>query len=293
VYPQPLPTRRPGSKRERIEHALRAEIEELREASVSGTAQTTTRFLFYRLVAQAIAPKETNGGRRPDQDVSLVLSQLKWAGEVHFSEIVDRSRRVIDFTGYPTVLDGVADLIANVPVDPWYGASPLLVVESESLGGLLEDIASEYRVPLAPARGQASDGFVLDIVRWVEAGHVRVLYLGDFDLSGGHIEQAVRERVEVLTGVSLDWQRIALSHEQVEAHALPVIQKKDSRFAPNADGSPRRFPAVETEALDQRILLPLVRSSLEALLPVPLAEIESREEEERASVRARLEADIE
>ena len=287
-YPQPLPQRRSGSKRYRIEQALRAEIEDLREASPSGQALTTTRFLFYRLVAKGIVPKESNGARRPDQDVSLVLSQLKWAGAVDFSEIVDRSRRVLDFTGYSTILDGVRELIENVRLDPWNGDAPVLVVESESLGGLLEDMAYEYRVPLAAARGQASDGFVLDVVRWVEAGHRRIRYLGDFDLSGGHIENAVCARVEALTGVTLDWQRVALTREQVEDNSLPVIHKSDRRFAPNPDGSPRKFPAVETEALDQRILLPLVRESLDALLPTALREVRRREEEERATLLARL-----
>ena len=264
------------------------EIGDLREGSPSGRALTTTRFLFYRLVAKGIVAKESSGARRPDQDVSVVLSQLKWAGAVEFSEVVDRSRRVIDFTGYPTVLDGVLDQVANVPLDPWGDNAPILVVESESLGGLLEDIANEYGVPLAPARGQASDGFVLDIVGWVEAGHERVRYLGDFDLSGRHIEDAVRERVEALTGIGLDWQRIALTEDQVEEHSLPVIQKSDRRFAPNSDGSPRRFPAVETEALDQRILLPLVRDSLADLLPVSLRQVKRREADERNEILSRL-----
>jgi hypothetical protein len=287
TYPQPLPHRRSGPRRDRIEQALKAEIEDLRNASPTGRALTTTRFLFYRLVAKKIVPKQSSGARRPDQDVSLVVSQLKWAGAADSSEIVVRSRRVLDFTGYPTIPEGVRDLIESVRLDPWQDAAPVLVVESESLGGLLEDMAYEYRVPLAAARGQASRGFVLDVVRWVEQGHQRVRYLGDFDLSGGHIEDAVRERVDALTGVTLDWRRVALTREQVGDHSLPVVQKTDRRFAPSPDGSPRRFPAVETEALDQRILLPLVRGSLDELLPVSLREVEPREAEERKVILAR------
>jgi hypothetical protein len=284
-YPQPRPVRRPGSKRARIEQALLAELDGLRAQSENGRALTTGRFLYYRLVSNGtIAKKEIGkkGGRRPDQDVSLVLSELRWAGVVGFDEIADRSRGIIDGRGYENFLEGAVAAIGSVRLDPWDGVAPLLIVESDSLAGLLERSGYEYRVPLVPSRGQASDGLVYDVVGLVEAGYERVLYVGDLDLSGGQIEDAFQDRVEALAGIELDWRRVALREEQRLDNELPVIQKWDGRLK-------RYFPAVETEALDQRILLPLIDEALRELLPAgALERAERQEQQQRAQALAAL-----
>jgi hypothetical protein len=99
-FPRPRVRRRLGSKLARIEAAVLAEIEALRAAN-GGRAWTTVRFVFYRLVASAMLAKAEvgkKGGRRPDQDVSVVLSDLRWAGVVGCDEIADPSRTINDFT---------------------------------------------------------------------------------------------------------------------------------------------------------------------------------------------------
>jgi hypothetical protein len=285
-YPRPRVRRRPGSKAGRIEQAILAEIEELRAASGNGLARTTVRFVYYRLIANGtIAKSEAGekGGRRPDQDVSVVLSDLRWADVVGFDEIYDRTRGVVDLTGYDSVVEGVLDVIDNVRLDPWAGAAPLLIVESESLAGLVEATAYRYRVPLVPSRGQASDSVAFEVAKWVRAGHDRVLYVGDHDLSGPHIENALCERIEALYGDEIPWRRVALTAEQVAEHDLVVIQKWDGR-------TKSYHPAVETEALDQRILLPLIEEALAGLLPAELDGIEQDEKAQRKTVRQRLEA---
>jgi hypothetical protein len=277
-FPRPRVIRRPGSKLARIEAAVLGEIASLRAAN-GGRAWTTVRFVFYRLVASAVLAKAEvgkKGGRRPDQDVSVVLSDLRWAGIVGFDEIADRSRTINDFTGWESFAGGAVAAIEAVRLDPWGDPPPpLLVVESESLGGLLEDTAYMYRVLLIPSRGQCSDSLIWEVARLVRAGHRRVIYVGDLDLSGGHIERSLAARVEALSGLELDWRRVALTAEQVQAHSLPVIQKYDKRRK-------AYFPAVEAEALDQRILLPLIEDTLAGLLPTAeLARVERIEQARR------------
>jgi hypothetical protein len=65
-----------------------------------------------------------------------------------------------------------------------------------------------------------------------------------------------------------------------------VIEKLDRRYKP-----PRRFPAVETEALTQLVIQDILTERLDAMLPEPLAEILEREERQRVEVRERLPAD--
>jgi len=45
-----------------------------------------------------------------------------------------------------------------------------------------------------------------------------VLYLGDLDLSGGHIEENTRKVLEVYA--PLDWRRIAITKEQARKRNL-------------------------------------------------------------------------
>jgi hypothetical protein len=52
---------------------------------------------------------------------------------------------------------------------------------------------------------------------------------------------------------------------------------------------PRTFPAVETEALSQRVIQRILIGHLDAMLPEPLADMLEREEAQRVDVCARLE----
>ena len=86
----------------------------------------------------------------------------------------------------------------------------------------------------------------------------RVLYLGDFDLSGDLIETNTRRVLEREVGGDLRWERLALTEKQVQNYGLPVITKRDRRYK---DGHPHR--AVETEAISQRVLIDILRARLD------------------------------
>ena len=84
----------------------------------------------------------------------------------------------------------------------------------------------------------------------------------------------------------LDWQRLALTREQVDAYDLSTIAKTDKRFKNGAG----RHEAVETEALSQPLIVDIVRAWLDALLPQPLDRVLVRERRERARLRRLIEA---
>ena len=81
----------------------------------------------------------------------------------------------------------------------------------------------------------------------------------------------------------LDWERLALTQEQVDQYNLPVIEKHDRRYN---DGRPHQ--AVETEALSQTIIVKIVRDRLEQLLPEPLATVLLLAERERVVIKKAL-----
>jgi hypothetical protein len=110
-------------------------------------------------------------------------------------------------------------------------------------------------------------------------------YVGDGDLCGAQIEANTRKVLEQLVGGKLNWTRVALTDKQVEHYHLEEfrIMKPDNRYKPA-----RYAPAIECEALQQHIIVAIVREWLEARLPEPLAHVHEREARQRRQIAALL-----
>ena len=122
----------------------------------------------------------------------------------------------------------------------------MILTESRSLAGVLRALMREYRVMIAPTNGQ-TNGFLRNDVAPLITVKTPVLYLGDWDFSGGHIEANTRRVLERDRGRVLNWERLALTENQVNDPDLnlTVIDKYDRR-------TKTTHPSVETEALSQR-----------------------------------------
>jgi hypothetical protein len=105
-----------------------------------------------------------------------------------------------------------------------------------------------------------------------------VLYLGDFDLQGHQIEANTRRVLEHKARRRIDWNRIAITEEQIAQRGLTPIVKKDHRFTTEAWGA-REFEAWECEALGQGTIQRPVRAALDGLVPEPLSDVLEREAE--------------
>ena len=223
---------------------------------------TNARFLFYELVQRGELSKEQKPrvddkkGRRPDQDLHDALTDIRENGSIPWDWIVDETRSLENYTGYASVKAGVLAKLPYIKLDPWKGCAPLILTESRSLVGVLRDIAIEYRVRIASTNGQVGGFLRTDIAPLLQSGD-RVITLWDLDLSGGHIEDNVEREI----GGALDWERLALTEEQVRKYKLPVIVKKDKRFknrrfqrvwTKGPPLKPGEHEAVETEAISQR-----------------------------------------
>jgi hypothetical protein len=147
----------------------------------------------------------------------------------------------------------------------------------------LRSLVNRYRAQIAPTNGNCAGFLHNDIVPILHPYHL-VLYLGDFDLCGNAIEANTRRVLEHEAG-DLNWERLALTREQIETYDLPVITKYDRRFK---DGG--SHDAVETEALGQRFIVDILRTRLDDLLPEPLERVQEREEAQRTELRRILEA---
>jgi hypothetical protein len=271
--------------------ALRQHVLRLyREHLEAGMLPTSIRFLFYELVALSIIAKQASGvlkpgavgQRRPDQDVIDAITDLRESNLIPWNAIVDETRSLDDYTGWPTIAEGLGAYLNAIELDPWRGAAPLILTESRSLAGVLRALMREYRVMIAPTNGQ-TNGFLRNNVAPKIVDATPVLYLGDWDFSGGKIEDNTRRVLEREIGRELDWTRLALTETQVRNPALnlTIIDKYDRR-------TKTTHPSVETEALSQQVIVQIVRDRLTALLPRSLASVQRREAAERRRLRELL-----
>jgi hypothetical protein len=250
----------------------------LQEHERDGAIPTSARFLYYELVQRGQISKQKTGARRPDQNLHDALIDVREDGRVQWDWIVDETRNVDDFTGYRSVKDGVLSQLPHIDLDPWRGRAPMILTESRSLAGVLRPIVQDYRCRIASTNGQCGGFLRTDIAPLLRPDN-KVSYFGDLDLSGGQIEENTRRVLEQVIGGQLDWERIALTEQQVRDHDLPVITKRDRRYK---DGRPHE--AVETEALRQTVLMDILRARLDELIPEPLVRVHEREARQRQRI---------
>jgi hypothetical protein len=254
----------------------------LQEHERDGTVPTNARFLFYELVQRGQLSKEKTGARRPDQDLHDALTDIREDGRIPWDWLVDETRSLDDYTGYSSIKQGVLAQLLYINLDPWRGRAPMHLTESRSLAGVLRYIIVEYRARIASTNGQCGGFLRTNIAPALRPGD-RVIYLGDLDLAGNQIEDNTRRVLEREIGGELNWERLALTQEQVREHDLPVIIKHDRRYKDS-----RPHEAVETEAISQRVLIDILRSRLDELLPEPLQRVQEREARQRRQIAALL-----
>lgn len=253
----------------------------LQEHERDGALPTSARFLFYELVQRGQLSKTSTGKRRPDQNLHDALTDIREDGRVLWDWIVDETRSLDDYTGYPSIKQGLLSKLPFTKLDPWRGAAPTVLTESRSLAGVLRSVVRDYGCRIAATNGQCGGFLRTDIGPRLQAND-RVLYLGDLDLAG-QIETNTRRVLEREADGTLRWERLALTARQVAEHNLPTIVKRDRRYN---DEHPHE--AVETEALSQTVLVDILRRRLNALLPEPLSRVQERAERQRRRVAAEL-----
>lgn len=285
----------PDSKAGRLQRAC---LKLLLQHKNDGALPTNGRFLYYELEQIGVIPKKYRDAagnerrRTPQQDVSDATMHLRTVGLVPWSWILDESRDVTNPSFHDTVYEYTLESVGYARIDAWAGLPPpLIVCESRAVKGVLSNLTYEYLVPIVATGGQCGGFLVTDVVPLLVDNDRPVLYIGDHEIRGpaDQIEANTRRYLEAHAGRSFDdftWKRIALTQAQVDANPRLtelVIEKLDRRYKP-----PRKYSAVECEAVGQVELTRLVRAHLDALLPEPLADVRVREQEQREEMAAIL-----
>jgi len=209
----------------------------------------TLRQLFYRLVAAQLLPNTTNAYK----SLSRYTAEARRAGL--FPALMDRGRTIHRDQTFQNPAAARRWLQSIYRRDRTEGqrVSVYLGVEKAGIVEQLREWFGELGVPVLALGGYGSQTYVDDVVADVKAKRrpAVLLYAGDHDPSGEDIDRDFTARTDCWHKV----RRVALTAEQVKAHALPPQpgKKKDSR-ASGFIARHGRLVQVELDALPPDVL---------------------------------------
>jgi len=278
----------------------------------AATSAMTLRQLYYALVAAGAIPKNEASYAR----LKRVMRDLREDGTIPWEWLVDHTRTVFA----PRTWDGVADLLADTArlyrrdLMRQQDVAIQLWAESDSIGSVVAQVADRYTIPTFIGRGYAARGYLWsaagDAVSAYRSGKsVVILHIGDFDPSGldifrdveetfrvyalaievGRAARTVRELLttdQIVRGTDwLDFDRLALTEDQITAYGLPARPPKPS------DARTYRFTGrgtVEVEALPVDVLLELVEDAILGLVDHRALRIAAEAEDSERRIAARI-----
>lgn len=241
----------------------------------------SVRHVFYRMTDPRL-PEPVEKSERGYRHVQNRCVQLRRAGSVPYNWITDASRRGYFTPTYRSASDFLRSVTGHYRADLWQQAGEYceVWVESRSIAGVVQDLCEELAVSLYPAGGFTSISLAYMSATYInyeaEGKPVTIFYVGDYDPAGVLIDVAIeRELREHLDpDIDLDFERIAISPEQISAYDLPTKpRKKSDRRSLHINET------VEAEAMPANLLRELLRESIEELLPVHALEVAKVSEE--------------
>jgi hypothetical protein len=271
--------RRTKDRIELLDNAIRSELKADHPQSV--------RHAFYRMTDPRL-PEPIEKSERGYRHVQDRIVKLRRSGTIPYGWIVDATRR-----GYHTQTWGDAAEFLRAS-HGWYrgnlwkdaGRYCEVWTESRSIAGVIEKDCREMAVSLNPAGGFTSITLAYEAAREINNRHagqpVHIFYIGDYDPAGVLIDVALERelRTHLNADVDLQFERIAVTAEQIKKYDLPRKPRKETdRRAQHVDC------AVEAEALPAAKLRRMLRVRVEALLPehaLTIAKV--AEDDERANI---------
>ena len=243
-------------------------LEQVKEIIERYDFALTLRQIYYQLVAKQIIPNQ--------QKYYMKLSRLcvigRDEGILPEDAFADRLRQVDKPDSYLDLADFMAIVKEAYRKDKWQNQSSYLEIwtEKDALRNVLTEITYDYDVNLMVVRGQVSRTAIYESYerysKKIEEGKACYLYYaGDFDPSGLSIYNSLEERIRNygIAGKYINFERIALTPEQIEDYDLPCDPGKQT------DPNYKRFVSaygdnvVELDSLPPEVLRETVKDCIE------------------------------
>ena len=235
----------------------------------------TIRQIFYRLVAVYHFPNTRSMYNR----LSKILREARELRLIDAERIVDLTRPEYYFNPQYKTQDEYTEtmlkgLLNNFDLDRW-GDQPYYIevwIEKEALSRVIQPICKKYRVNLIVCKGYSSYTQIYEAAkRFPKDKRVGILYLGDHDPSGLHIQESLEERLkEELRRQNkytrLYIKRVALTIDQVQQFKLPASPLKKASQKYKEYILKHKNRVWELDALDPAYLNNLLEESIRRLI---------------------------
>jgi len=229
----------------------------------------SVRHIFYRMTDPRLTEpvEKSDRGYRHVQDRCV---KLRRAGRIPYHWIADLSRQGYFTNTYTDAGDFIRQMGGHYRADLWRDAENRCEVwaESRSIASVMLADCKELAVDLYPCGGFSSLSFVHSAAQFHNASQdarpLVIIYVGDYDPAGVLIDVALKKelREHLRNDIDLDFRRIAINEEQVEAYDLPTKPRKDGDKR-----SQHVTYSVEAEAMPASTLRNILRLEVEILLP--------------------------
>jgi hypothetical protein len=252
----------------------------------------TLRQIFYRLVGQYGYDKS----EKAYKSLGEKLNRARRARMIPFTSIRDDGNTESSNFWYSSEAGfhrTIESAIQNFTLDQQNGQLYRIFVLCEAAGmvPMLANVADDYSIPVLSASGfdSVTAKYNLAVRFSTIEENVRVLHIGDHDPSGVHIfknlDEDVNEFLYALVEGTSEFERIAVTEEQIAAYSLPTAPRKatDGRSFAGVGGDPDA--TVQAEALDPADLAAILRAAIEMTWD---HDIQADVLTEQKAIRARL-----
>jgi hypothetical protein len=220
----------------------------------------SVRHLYYAAtVAKVPGITKTDAGYAKVQRQVLALRR---SGAIPYELVTDSTRWQRKSPSYGSMAEALEETARLYRRNLWTASRWRLEVwaESDSISSTIHPVTNRWDVPLMVTRGQSSETFTYSAADAWKRSPSRpvVLYVGDHDPAGLDIEESLRTKLVAFYGEPVEWRRIGVTWDQVQALDLPGT-------SPKLKGRRRPYPfelAVEAEALPPRVLLDLLDDAI-------------------------------
>jgi len=232
----------------------------------------TVRQIYYQLVAQALIENSV----KSYANIQGLINNARLAGLIDWDAIEDRTREINERSHWRTGSEILESSATFYHQDMWATQTKrvFVIVEKEALAGVLERVCQEWDLPLLAARGYPSATTLRELAKTRIMGarqEIVVLHLGDHDPSGIDMSRDLLERLRLFSRerAEIDFRRIALNMDQVDAQALPANPAKttDGRY----ESYRARYgeESWELDALSPRFIHNLVQDEVKGMIDWP------------------------
>lgn len=243
----------------------------------------TIRHLFYILVTRKVIPKTETAYC----NLCRNLGVWRRDGVIPFEHFVDNSRYHLAVDQWDDVTEALENTLQAYRKNLWQNQKHYVEVwtEKAAISSIVHSEAARWGVCTFACKGFASLSSLASCAETFRH-HLRrerdchVIYLGDHDPSGLHIDRKAAEDLRDQFGVTVDFQRVAVTPEQIEEHKLPTRPAKKNQLSKNWKGG-----CVEIDALSTRQIRLLVGESITQFInPAEWQMMQDIEKQERRTM---------